>query len=336
MDDLANELSCTLIDADSSGRCSEGPIRTKEPSICGGEASAEGDGGQIASGSRLTRTLRDIDQLHISNNSSSRSVFEHKRDLSHITRRGSMSSLNAKSRPTRPVTRSASILLRSKVLILSDSESEDNEDNMASASVPATEPASIQDKIANVSSLKRRNVRKNRHKKTVADKKLLGSGNPFASSNQCSGKRKRSATISMSMSTDLSSSGHHHGQRVTDGQSAGPGDANMAMDCECFESSSLSETSDDEYHYDEADDEQSDFYEVMAKTGCSSSSSSANQLSPSSTRHHGRSKYTNHSLPLHKNPFALITASTSSTPSSSFNSSSSNVIWKRRKRNQWP
>lgn len=104
----------------------------------------------------------------------------------------------------------------------------------------------------------------------------------------------------------------------------------MAMECECFESSSLSESSvnsEVENTFDEADDEQSDFYEVMAKTSHSSSSS---------TSKHTSTKHTRHSIAVPKNPFA-ITASGSSTPSGSYNDVKLNsAIWKRRRRNQWP
>lgn len=108
--------------------------------------------------------------------------------------------------------------------------------------------------------------------------------------------------------------------------------AQMAMECECFDSSSLSESSinsEVENTYDEADDEQSDFYEVMAKTG-----GQANN-----TKH--VSSKPRHAASVPKNPFALVTASSSSTPSSSMGSSYSDgkinaAIWKRRRRNQWP
>ena len=109
------------------------------------------------------------------------------------------------------------------------------------------------------------------------------------------------------------------------------------MDCESqseCDSSSLSESVCDSDHFAEADDEQSDFYEVMSRSNkdlCQPSSSNNDGPVGNSIKSIFRTKYSP-SIPIPQNPFASVPP----TPSSSFNSltgGSSSILWKRRRRN---
>lgn len=321
MDDLANELSCTMIDVD-------GNLERKSTSVtestcpgsgaCGGEASAEGDGGSHEQhGGREKMPNKGRCEL------GPRLPMAELKDC-YSPRRARLGSYSKpSSRITKPVARSASILLRSKVLILSDSESDDGDSSARSAALPTTATSSS----ANSSSLNRKKLKKQRRKK--GDKQPLVAGNPF-SLNQCFGKRKRSTTISFSMSGESAAgtSGHgHNGETVTNGN--GDNVNTMAMECERYdiESSSLSDSSInsdyDSKQFEEADDEQTDL-EGMANLPHAKSS---------------RIRHSHISKTVMRNPFALVTAS-ESTPhtSSSYGSSgvaSSAPLWKRRRRNQW-
>lgn len=99
------------------------------------------------------------------------------------------------------------------------------------------------------------------------------------------------------------------------------------MDCDLLscDSSSLSESICDSDHFVDADDEQSDFYEVISRSNKEFSKP------VSSCKSITRGKYSP-SIPIPKNPFASVPP----TPSSSYNSltgPSSAMIWKRRRRN---
>ncbi|XP_054165913.1 uncharacterized protein LOC128963431 [Oppia nitens] len=200
----------------------------------------------------------------------------------------------------KPVARSASILIRSKLLILSDSESD--ESNCGSNS--KTNQMSAR-------KAKRNNKKQNPlNSKTLYQKDYHNNGYQMSlHSTSYTGKRKRSSTISepnhSSTSTNVS----------------------IQMDCDndMTETSSLSETSDDynsDYDFD-GDDEQSDFYEVI-KTN----------KTPQRQRHHNHShtsRAIDFAVPSVRNPFLTMGLSPAST---SFNStfSSANMLWKRRRR----
>ena len=202
----------------------------------------------------------------------------------------------------KPVARSASILIRSKLLILSDSESDESN-------------CGINSKMSQLSARKGKRVnKKNNHlSKTLCPKDIdrISLQNPLHSS--YTGKRKRSSTISetnQSLNPNLSVNG-------------------LQMDCDndMTDDSSLSESSDEcnsEINCD-GDDEQSDFYEVMAK------SNKTNQRQ----RHHNHmhtSRGIDFAVPSARNPF--LTMGLSSPSSSSYSSSltSANILWKRRRR----
>lgn len=147
MDDLANELSCTMIDVDSeksaSGRTSTNPtpsnqldpLAIRREGICGGEASAEGDGGCHESNKYREKVPLKKEERERQAKEQQTTALENDAicDLMSATcpriTRGS-------NRPTKPVARSASILLRSKGLILSDSESEEEENSQPGSGMP--------------------------------------------------------------------------------------------------------------------------------------------------------------------------------------------------------
>lgn len=214
---------------------------------------------------------------------------------------------DAHMRPIRshkPVARSASILIRSKLLILSDSES-DEESN-----------GGIDNKMSQLSARKgkRGNKKQNHLNKSGCDQEINGSALQMAlSSSSYTGKRKRSSTISEanhSVHNNVSANG-------------------IQMDCDndMTDGSSLSDSSDDynsEVNFD-GDDEQSDFYEVMAK------SNKSNQRQ----RHHNHMhnpRAIDFAVPSVRNPF--LTMGLSSAPSASYSSSlsSASALWKRRRR----
>lgn len=204
----------------------------------------------------------------------------------------------------KPVARSASILIRSKLLILSDSESD--EESNGGLDIKGTQPSTRKGKRAN--------KKQNHLNKSLCHNEGNGLALQMAlHSSSFTGKRKRSSTISeanQSVNTNLSVNG-------------------IQMDCDndMTDDSSLSESSDDytsEVNFD-GDDEQSDFYEVMTK------SNKTNQRQ----RHHNHMhnpRAIDFAVPSVRNPF--LTMGLTSAPSSSYSSSlsSANVLWKRRRR----
>jgi len=191
----------------------------------------------------------------------------------------------------KPVTRSASILIRSKLLILSDSESDDDTKNQ----LLARKCKRINKKQNNLS----KNLYTN--ERQLNDKLRLQMQLTYT------GKRKRSSTISEPNQSNPN-----------------PSITQMECDTAISEASSLSETSDD-YDSDnnfDGDDEQSDFYEVIAK--------SKNCTKP---RHHNHSRPIDFAVPSTRNPFLTMGLSSSSATSSYSSSlSSANMLWKRRRR----
>ena len=201
----------------------------------------------------------------------------------------------------KPVARSASILIRSKLLILSDSESDDESNS------------GINNKMSQLSARKGKRVNKQKHlNNSICPKDVNRIGLQMAlHSSSYTGKRKRSSTISetnQSLNSNLSVNG-------------------IQMDCDndMTDGSSLSESSDEcssEVNFD-GDDEQSDFYEVMTKTN------KTNQRQ----RHHNHlhtSRGIDFAVPSVRNPFLTMGLSTPSSYSSSLSSAS--VLWKRRRR----
>ena len=215
---------------------------------------------------------------------------------------------DAHMRPVRshkPVARSASILIRSKLLILSDSESDDGSN------------CGIDYKMSQLSARKgkRGNKKQNHLNKGLSHNGLDTNGLALqmALHSSYTGKRKRSSTISeanQGLNTNLSMNG-------------------IQMDCDndMTDGSSLSESSDDytsEVNFD-GDDEQSDFYEVMAK------SNKSNQRQ----RHHNHlhnPRAIDFAVPSVRNPFLTMGLSSASSSSYSSSLSSANVLWKRRRR----
>jgi hypothetical protein len=203
----------------------------------------------------------------------------------------------------KPVTRTASILIRSKLLILSDSESDDDHN------------CGINSKMSQLSARKGKRINK---KQNNLNKSLCqNQTNQFRLQMQshCSpyvGKRKRSSTISeanQSSNTNQSLNG-----------------IQMECDNNISDTSSLSESSDD-YNSDvnfDGDDEQSDFYEVIAKTNKNNKQ-----------RHHNHShigRAIDFAVPSARNPFLTMGLSSSSNSSYNSNLSSANMLWKRRRR----
>lgn len=155
MDDLANELSCTMIDVDSEkarGNNNGGGNANQQASnggeqqatglrceaICGGEASAEGDGGahdttkyrEKVPLKKEDRERQVKDQLQQQMAVENDMISELMGSACTYANYGRSNSLKGS---TKPVARSASILLRSRCLILNDSESEE-EDSLIGAS----------------------------------------------------------------------------------------------------------------------------------------------------------------------------------------------------------
>lgn len=213
-------------------------------------------------------------------------------------------SLSKSHRNTKPVARSASILLRSKGLILSDSESDEEENGDNS---PGLSLKSSLDKCYS----KKQKIKKHK-RKTDHELHQQQFSNPLQ---QCFGKRKRSATLSSTTGPDASDANN-----VTEWSNDLFQTQKMDCDLSYEGSSDLSESSIDSDQWNEADDEQSDFYEVISRTN----------KEPSTKR----SQFKYNAIPIPKNPFAIVSANISS-PSSSYNSgtSASNILWKRRRRN---
>lgn len=136
------------------------------------------------------------------------------------------------SKHHKPVARSASILIRSKLLILSDSETEDD------------------DRCPEQRSFNRKNKHRLKSKKqepllhrAQLHQNVMQMLAPF------SGKRKRSSTVSEGTSTASTST------------------ATQQMECDAItDSSSLSESPCNSDVNCDGDDEQSDFYEVISRT----------------------------------------------------------------------
>ena len=239
----------------------------------------------------------------------------------------STSGSNYKTKSGKPVARCASILLRSKGLILSDSDSEEIDESpehkRANESIESGHQAS------SLSISRKHRMKKQKRKTDKAENQLsIASYNH----NQYFGKRKRSTSL-FSHSVEDASGSTNENKTGNVNESHLPADVTtnrqQKMDCDSqsYDSSSLSESLYSSDQFFDADDEQSDFYEVISRTGHQQKVSSANQK----YQKQGKSKY-HTSIPIPKNPFASVP----STPSSSCNSSnclSSALIWKRRRKN---
>lgn len=240
------------------------------------------------------------------------------------------------------VTRTASILLRAKALILSDSDSDDELQSSESSGRPCRAV--------------RKKVKHNRRSKASGDAclslsydHLSGPAGHHSSSTPLYGKRKRCSTLTFTNSGDQSipckSVSHiRPSESQTMEISCSPCNSKgYFMDCmelDHDETSSLSDTSvecNSQNPYDEADDEQSDFNEVLEKTKSSTSTSASTTTTTKSSgqrsQHPSSSKI--RSAPVLRNPFATITASSSDRMerTSSIGSSS---LWKKRRRSLLP
>ncbi|XP_053214618.1 uncharacterized protein LOC128397875 isoform X1 [Panonychus citri] len=251
----------------------------------------------------------------------------------------------SKAKLSKPILRSASILLRSKKLILSDSESEDGGDKSGDplCLIPPQSkemkeiPGPFGDYPASLS--RKHRMKKQKRKKESKDERLFGQLCVGQSNfNQYFGKRKRSTTVNNQQSTS-GGIDETHGMNDDHGNNGGNSNSYQlnSMDCESqsdCDSSSLSESVCDSDHFAEADDEQSDFHEVMSRSKkdiCQpSSSNNCGPIGNSTSKPIFRTKYSP-SIPIPQNPFASVP----STPSSSYNSltGGSSVLWKRRRRN---
>ncbi|RWS07292.1 hypothetical protein B4U79_03188 [Dinothrombium tinctorium] len=301
MDEFANDLSCAMIGVEVN-ECDSIANRAKSDE----ETSPHKDAFVV-----LSKTNEK--QLHSANNSAS--------SVNLILNAGnkvkkSSSQKSAQKKSNKPVARSASILLRSKVLVLSDSDSEEfdangigNEEDRLRLTTGL---------VYNCLSLTRKSrMKKHKRKKDEKEHKFSQLSISQSNYNQYYGKRKRS--------TSLFANGVDEGAHSNDATSSAF-NQHQSMDCDdsSAESSSLSESECETDHFVEADDEQSDFYEVMSRT--SEDPSTRTTLKCTS-----KSKYY-HSIPIPRNPFASVPT----TPSSSFNSlnsSSTSILWKRRRRN---
>lgn len=241
------------------------------------------------------------------------------------------------------VTRTASILLRAKALILSDSDSDE---------LQSSESSGRPCRAA------RKKIKHNRRSKGSGDAclslsydHLPGPAGHHSSSTPLYGKRKRCSTLT------FTTSGEHNHQpqslqcksvsHTKSGElqkmdiSCSPCNKSCYADCmelDQEETSSLSDTSvecNSQNAYDEADDEQSDFNEVLEKNRNlpSVTSSSSTRSSGQRSQHLSSSKI--RSAPVLRNPFATITASSSDRMerTSSIGSSS---LWKKRRRSLLP
>jgi len=202
----------------------------------------------------------------------------------------------------KPVARSASILIRSKLLILSDSESDDDSNG------------GLNSKTNQMSARKAKRVNKKQNplNAKMCPQECHTNGIQMALHSSYTGKRKRSSTISEanhSSNTNLTLNG-------------------IQMDCDndMTDTSSLSESSDD-YNSDnnfDGDDEQSDFYEVIK-----SNKSTQRQ------RHHNHShssRAMDFAVPSTRNPFLTMGLSSATSSSYSSSLSSASMLWKRRRR----
>lgn len=231
----------------------------------------------------------DVDETSNNNINGSPNDCNHKVSFDKDNQESTKDTVMKTVKSHKPVTRSASILIRSKLLILSDSESEDESAN-----------AKINGKMSLLGKKMKQRLSKKKDKLRLEQERQRP--NPQLNTNSSdglTGKRKRSSTIS-----DGCSSGAAGGHSTTQ------------MECDESDSSSLSETP---YNSDvncDGDDEQSDFYEVIAKSSKSSSKSRHN--------HHPRHEF---NIPT-RNPFMTMGLSSPGTS----NSTASSIIWKRRRR----
>ena len=253
------------------------------------------------------------------------------------------------------VTRTASILLRAKALILSDSDSDDH-------SLQSSESSGRPCRVA------RKKLKHGRRVKSVGDTCPTGLSSSYDQSaaghatatttTPLYGKRKRCSTLTFTTSGEHSSLPCR--SSVSSRAAAAAADGHLKMDTSCSpcgrscfadcmeldqeDTSSLSDTSVEcgSRNYDEADDEQSDFHEVLEKSKHLSSprdESSSAPVAPAAAatscvpRVPRSSRI--RSTPVLRNPFAAITASTSDRMerSSSIGSSS---LWKKRRRSLLP
>lgn len=338
MDQLANDLSYAMIDVDRKGERikHEFPARLVPTPIKGCPIKHSSRDEKTAFSSTIIppipsfeslRTIKDGKINNLTNNSLSSNDVKKK------------STLSSKVKSSKPVLRSASILLRSKKLILSDSESDEGDRHdgpncprlLPGASTSSNADRNVPRLFSDYSNWppKRDRIKKHRRKKEQV-KEERSFGQLFLAQSaypQSFGKRKRSTNP------------HNHSNSVcSDDVNIPPSgmlphdemkDVNQ-MDFEdsaSCESSSLSESNCDSDHFAEADDEQSDFYEFISR---SSQKGFSNQMSKPYGEHKTE-KYTS-SMPIPSNPFASIPP----TPSSSFNSlsgPSSAILWKRRRKN---
>lgn len=230
------------------------------------------------------------------------------------------------------VTRTASILLRAKALILSDSDSDDLQSSESSG-----RPCKAV----------RKKVKHSRRSKGSSDHCLsLSFDHSHPVCGPLYGKRKRCSTMTFTTSGEqsvpcksLSHTKSAESQKMD--LSCSPCNKSCFADCmelDQDETSSLSDTSIEcnSQNYDEADDEQSDFNEVLEKSKdlpTASTSRPPAQRSISHQSHQSTSKI--RSAPVLRNPFATITASSSDRieRTSSIGSSS---LWKKRRRSLLP
>ncbi|RWS27567.1 hypothetical protein B4U80_05187 [Leptotrombidium deliense] len=218
-------------------------------------------------------------------------------------------------RQNKPVSRSASILLRSQVLVLSDSDSDDFGNSNAGNEEDKLRLTTGQ--VYNCLSLTRKSrMKKHKRKKDEKEHKFCHLTIGQSHYNQYYGKRKRSTSVFANVTDDTT-------HTTVSGDSASNAfNQHQSMDCDdsSADSSSLSESEIESDQIAEADDEQSDFYEVISRSNKEMSAKSFQK---------GK---LHHSVPIPRNPFASVP----STPSSSFNSMSSSsaaLLWKRRRRN---
>ena len=233
------------------------------------------------------------------------------------------------------VTRTASILLRAKALILSDSDSDELQSSESSG-----RPCRAV----------RKKMKHNRRSKASGDQCLsLSYGHMTGPSSHSVtplyGKRKRCSTLTFTTSGEQSvpCKSVSHTQRSAESQkmdtSCSPCNKSCFGDCmelDQEETSSLSDTSVEcnSQNYDEADDEQSDFTEVLEKSRHLPTASSSSRSSAQRSSQHQSAKIRS-ALPVLRNPFATITASSSDRMerTSSIGSSS---LWKKRRRSLLP
>lgn len=250
------------------------------------------------------------------------------------------------------VTRTASILLRAKALILSDSESDDH-------SLQSSESSG---RPARANRKKVKQTRRCKSLKATGDQcsssgwlyeSHTSSGHPI--STPLYGKRKRCSTMTV---MSFSGSGEQQSNPMACASKSGSwshsrSDGQMDVSCspsarfsladsmelDQEETSSLSDTSTEcgSQHYDEADDEQSDFNEVLEKSkDLSQQTTTTRPVHQNRVQSSHQSKIRSHAAaPVLRNPFATITASTSDRIERSASGGSSS-LWKKRRRSLVP